>query len=125
LGGLLMPLGLLFEEDVRGGLGRGGLVDYLSVLDSPFLYVPADVIVPEVLRVGDLGLMTAALAPRPVRLEGLIDGRNRRTEAGRVTRTYAAARTAYKDAGAAGALEASADPAEGGIARWLLGVLRR
>jgi hypothetical protein len=125
LGSLLVLLGLLFEEDVRGGLGHGGLVDYHSVLDNPFLYVPADVMVPEVLKVGDLGSLTAALAPRPLLLEELIDGRNRRAEADRVQRTYAAAQTAYRDARSADAFRATSDPVPSGQARWLLGVIRR
>jgi len=35
------------------------------------------VIVPGILQAGDIPDLTAALAPRPVRLVGLVDGRNR------------------------------------------------
>ena len=87
--------------------------------------MPADAIVPGVLRTGDLGLLTVVLAPRPLLLEGLIDGRDRRAGADRVERTYAVARSAYKDAGAADALRTAAEPSADGAAPWLLTVLRR
>jgi hypothetical protein len=47
------------------------------VLDSPFCYVPTDVIVPGALAVGDLPDIVSALAPIPLRLEAQNDGRNR------------------------------------------------
>ncbi len=45
-GALLALLGGLFEDHVRGVYGRGGLVSYRSLLNSPYLYVPHDAIVP-------------------------------------------------------------------------------
>src|SRR5262249_30231461 len=77
LGGLLALLGGLFEESVRAVYVRGGLASYGALLESPFLYVPHDAIVPGAVAVGDLGQVASALAPRPIRLEGLVDGRNR------------------------------------------------
>src|SRR5207245_8311660 len=70
LGGLLALLTALYEDDIRAVALQGGLVGYRSVLDSPFCYVPHDVLVPSVLRVGDLCDLSAAVAPRPVRLAG-------------------------------------------------------
>src|SRR5262249_22143587 len=77
LGGLLALLGALFEEDVRAVYARGGLSDYASALEGPFCYLPHDAVVPGVLATGDLCDVAAALAPRPVCLEGLVDGLNR------------------------------------------------
>ncbi len=81
MGGLVALLGALFEEDVRAVHARGGLASYRSTLESPFLYVPHDAIVPGALTAGDLGAVVAALAPREVRQEALVDGLNRRVGA--------------------------------------------
>jgi hypothetical protein len=56
---------------------NGGLVSFESVLDDAFSYVPADVTIPGFLETGDLADIEAALAPRPMLLEGLIDGKDR------------------------------------------------
>jgi len=48
------------------------------VLEDRFVYVPGDTIVPGILECGDIGEVIAALAPRPILLQGLVDGRNRR-----------------------------------------------
>jgi hypothetical protein len=76
LGGLLALLGALYEDDVRTVALKGGLVSYLSVLADNFAYVPNDVIVPGILEAGDLSDVAGALASRPLRLEGLVNGRN-------------------------------------------------
>ncbi|HEX5272284.1 MAG TPA: acetylxylan esterase [Gemmataceae bacterium] len=80
LGGLLALFGALYEGDVKAVYVRGGLDGYRSVLRSPFVYVPHDIIVPGALTAGDLGDVAAALAPRPLRQEGLVDGQNRRVK---------------------------------------------
>jgi cephalosporin-C deacetylase-like acetyl esterase len=91
LGGLLALFGALFEEDVRAVYARGGLIGYAAVLNSPFRYVPHDAVVPGALTAGDLNDVAAALAPRPLRLAGLVDGLNRPASAEEAARTYAAA----------------------------------
>src|SRR5262249_37160640 len=78
LGGLRALLGALFEDHVRSVYVQGGLVGYHTLLHSPFCYVPHDVIVPGALTAGDLSDVAAALAPRALRLTGLVDGLNRR-----------------------------------------------
>jgi cephalosporin-C deacetylase-like acetyl esterase len=95
LGGLLALLGALYEDDVRVVCVRGGLTDYQSVLQSPFCYVPHDVVVPGVLAHGDLVDVAAALVPRPVRLEGMVDGHNRAASAEDLAAAYEPARRAY------------------------------
>ena len=59
-------------------VARGGLVSYRSVLDGPFVHVPHDALPIDVFRAGDLPDVWAHLAPKPLRLEGLVDGTNRR-----------------------------------------------
>jgi dienelactone hydrolase len=121
LGGLLALFGGLFEDDVRAVFARGGLSGYDSLLHSPFCYVPADAVVPAALTAGDLCDVAAALAPRPVRLEGLVDGLNRKVTAAALARTLEPARKAYGAAGAPGDLHIEAgESAEDAAAVWLL-----
>jgi len=77
LGGTLAILGGLYEDRLRAIVVRGGLTGFLSILDDAFAYVPEDVMVPGILETGDLADLAATLAPRPLLLEGLVDGRNR------------------------------------------------
>jgi cephalosporin-C deacetylase-like acetyl esterase len=77
LGGLLAILSALYEDRVRAVAVRSGLVSYFSILGDRFAYVPQDIVVPGILQWGDLPDVAAALAPRPLLLEGLVDGRNR------------------------------------------------
>src|SRR5262249_20490505 len=88
LGGLLTLLGALYEDGVRAVYVRGGLAGYQSLLDSPFCYVPHDVIVPGVLTAGDVSDVAAVLAPLPVRMEALVDGLNRRVSAGALSKMF-------------------------------------
>ena len=53
------------------------MVGFASVLDDTFTYVPQDVIIPGILEAGDLADVEAALAPRALRLAGLVDGLDR------------------------------------------------
>ncbi|MCY3020106.1 MAG: hypothetical protein NTW87_13900, partial [Planctomycetota bacterium] len=76
LGGLIALFGALFEDEVRAVIVRRGLVGFEAVLASHFCYVPHDTIVPGALTTGDLCDVAAALAPRPLRFEGLVGGRN-------------------------------------------------
>jgi dienelactone hydrolase len=77
MGALLALLAALFEEDMVAVVARRGLVGFASMLASHFHYVPHDVLVPGLLKTGDISDVAAALAPRPLCLEGLVDGRNR------------------------------------------------
>ncbi len=77
LGGLLVVFAALFEDRVRAVAVHRGLASYRSVLDDNFAYVPADIIVPGALEIGDLEDVVAALGPRPVLLNEKVDGRNR------------------------------------------------
>jgi hypothetical protein len=85
--GLLALLFALFEDDAQVSVSRNALVSYRSVLDSPLVQVPLDGIVPGVLRECDLPDLVAALAPRDVGFESLVDGRGRlvRRAAGKAT----------------------------------------
>lgn len=120
LGGLLGLLAALYEKDVQAIYARGGLTGFESVLKDQFCYLPHDVIIPGVLNAGDLCDVTAALAPRPVRLEGLVDGLNRRAPLKAVELEYKPARQAYTLA-AASENFVLGDPAnDSAVAQWIL-----
>lgn len=78
LGHLLALLGGLFEDDIAVvASARGGLWGYQSVLESQFIYLPHDVVVPGARTSRDLNAIAATLAPRPLWMAGLVDGLNR------------------------------------------------
>jgi hypothetical protein len=76
LGGLLALLGALYEDDIRAVVASGTLPGYQAVLRDRFCYFPHDAIVPGALTAGDLVDVAATLAPCPLRLARLVDGRN-------------------------------------------------
>jgi len=64
-------------------------------LEEPFVYQPADSIIRGMLRIADLPDIVAALAPRPLRMEYLVDGCNRQANRKQAEETYHLARAAY------------------------------
>jgi hypothetical protein len=126
LGGLLALFGALYEEDVKAIYVRGGPSGYESLLNSQFVYVPHDIIVPGALTAGDLCDVAAALAPRPLRLEALVDGLNRRLTAENLSKSYEPARAAYRDAKVDGQLELAEEAlAPHAAAHWILDNLKK
>jgi hypothetical protein len=106
-GAMLAVLLGLMEEDVGIVAGRSALVSFRSILDSPFVQVPHECIVPGALTVGDLPDLIAALPPREVHIEGLVDGRGRLVSAARAKEQNEVAIKAYAEAGLASSLEFS------------------
>ena len=121
LGGLLALFGALYEEGVCAVIARGTLAGYQSLLRDRYCYVPHDAVVPGALTAGDLCDVAAALAPRPLRLEGLVDGRNCLAPDPELGRLFEPTRQAYR--GAADRL-LLASVASGGIPAWLVEALR-
>jgi len=95
LGAHLALLAALYEDNVRAVLARGGLTGFSAVMEGPACHLVLDAIVPQVLEAGDLADVAAALAPRPLRIEAAVDGRNRLATPKRVQADYAPARAAY------------------------------
>jgi hypothetical protein len=121
LGGLLALFGAFYEDDVRAVYARGGLTGYRSLLQGPFGYVPHDALVPGALTAGDLGDVAAALAPRPLRLEGLVDGLNRRASAEESSKAFEPASAAYRSGDVQERLSLEVAASAGGVvAEWLL-----
>jgi dienelactone hydrolase len=122
LGGLMALFGALFEDDVRATYVRRCLTGFDSLLKSPFLYVPHDALIPGALTAGDLCDVAASLAPRPLWIEGLVDGLDRAVKASDMESIMAPVRSAFHACGADPRLKLR----EGGEAptpsapRWLL-----
>jgi cephalosporin-C deacetylase-like acetyl esterase len=117
LGGLLAILGALYEDGVRAVAVRRGLLSYRSILDDRFNYIPGDVIVPGVLEIGDITDAAAALAPRPLLFESLVDGRNRPVPDAALRSGLAPVYKAYN--ASPGVLQVRAEGATPPLARWI------
>jgi cephalosporin-C deacetylase-like acetyl esterase len=96
MGGLVVLMAALFEENVKAVYVRGGLSSYASLLDGPFFHVPHDAIMPGALTTGDLPDLVRVLAPLAVRLEALVDGQNRLVSNKILTPTYQRALEAFE-----------------------------
>jgi dienelactone hydrolase len=95
MGGLLAILGALYEPDIRAVAAVGGLSDFRSVLQSPFCYLPHDVIVPGILTCGDIPDFAAHLAPRPLLIWKPVDGQNRLLDEAHMQKVFTPTRNAY------------------------------
>jgi dienelactone hydrolase len=101
LAGLLALLAALYEEDVRAVYVHGGLAGFESVLTKHLVLIPHDAVVPGALTAGDLCDLVAALAPRRIRLEGMVDGWNRTLSAPDLASAYQPTAASYRASGAA------------------------
>jgi cephalosporin-C deacetylase-like acetyl esterase len=127
LGHLLVLLGGLYEEDIAVvASARGGLWGYQSVLESQFMYLPHDVVVPGARVNRDLNAIAAALAPRPLWMGGLVDGLNRRLTAEDSQLKCEGIHHAYEHAGSPDNFveRQDAEPGEE-FAQWLIAQLQK
>ena len=122
MGAHLALLGALYEDGVRAVVARGGLAGYLTVLENAFAYIPSEDVIFGVLKAGDVADIAAALAPRPLVLEGLVNGRNIRVPETVLQSALDPARSAYRETGAAEALTMRSEPRD--ISGWLANRLR-
>lgn len=117
-GAHLALLAALYDDEIRAVAAQGGLAGYLAVLEDAFTYTPMDVTIWGVLKVGDIADIAAALAPRPVAMEGLVNGRNIRLHEPELDRILGPAKQAYREAGASGRLEIRREPSD--VSAWLI-----
>jgi cephalosporin-C deacetylase-like acetyl esterase len=121
LGGLLALLTGLYEDGVQAIYIRGGLAGFRSVLEGHLVLIPHDVVVPGVLTTGDLSDVAAVLAPRSLRLEGIVDGWNRRLGKRQARAAYQLAVDTYREQKAPAAISIQEEASSPG--RWLLSEL--
>jgi dienelactone hydrolase len=121
MGSLLALFASLYDEQKVDAVALdGGLASFQSVLESPFIYLPHDSAVPGALTVGDLCDVAAELAPRPLRLQSLVDGRNRPVSLESLQRAYAPALSEYRAAGASERLELAAEADAAATISWII-----
>lgn len=122
LGPMAALLAALLDEEIVAMVARGGLVGYRSLLGSPFVHIPHDVVIPGALTAGDLADVAGALAPRAVLVQRCVDGANRPVPAEVVRAEWGPAVAAYRRAGEPGQLviEDGDQPFAGWLARQLV-----
>jgi dienelactone hydrolase len=131
MGAHVALLAALFDEQVEAVVAHGGLAGYGSMFQSPFCHLPFDVLVPGAMDAGDLPAVASALAPRPVRMTGLVDGLNRPVPPAQARVAFLAAIEAYRARGAAEQFELPGEPESAGpaldvaSALWLADALGR
>jgi hypothetical protein len=122
LGGTLVLLASLIDDDLAAVVVNRGIVSYASVLDLPHVFIPHDIVVPGMLECGDVCDLAAAAAPTPLYLGEMLDGANRVVTAEQRKKAYAPAVAAYQSNDAASALTFS-EPATSAT-QWLIERLR-
>lgn len=95
LGGQLALFGALFEDDIRAVYLAGGLSSHHGVLTHFSVLIPHNSSVPGALTAGDLCDLAGSLAPRPLRLEALVDHLNRPVPAAEAKKQYEPAVQGY------------------------------
>jgi len=124
IGGMLALLCALFEDDVDAVYASGTLASFHSLLNSQFLRVPHDTVVPGALAVGDISDIASAIAPRPLKMENLIDGMNRSVSADNLRSTFSVTKDAYRYAKAGDRLSLSVKK-KNESAAWLLSHIKK
>lgn len=122
--GLLVLLTALLDDKVNTVYARGTFASFRSLLDSQFLYVPHDSVVPGALAVGDVADIAAALVPRPLRVECPVDGLNRGLTPDTIAAAFAPTSQAYRQAHACEQFSLNVT-GQDDSAVWLLDQIRR
>ncbi len=132
LGGLLalVAAGLGKDSDVGKELQLAGkfralyirrpLASYASAFEGPRVHLPHDAVIPGAIAAGDLPLLYAELAPRPLRLEGPVDAGNRALTPAAIESAWSAVRLAYQAKDAAASLVLCPDGDAAAAADWLV-----
>lgn len=125
-GGMLALLAALYDDDIAAVAVDGGLATYLDVLPHYQVYIPHDAMVPGALTCGDWCDVAAALAPRPLRMQHMVDGLNRPIQVQRLNSLYEPAAARYCATAAADRLQllGAGEAEAAGLARWLAEVLQ-
>jgi hypothetical protein len=122
MGAHLAMLAALYDDSVRAVVARGGVAGYLTVLENAFAYIPLEDVILGVLKAGDVVDIAAALAPRPLVMENLVNGRNIRVEGSALTKAFEPVAVAYRASESADRLIVRADSQD--ISTWLAAQLK-
>jgi dienelactone hydrolase len=122
MGAHVALLAALFDDGVRAVVARGGLAGYLLVLENPFTYIPIEDVLLGVLKAGDIADVAATLAPKPLLLEGFVNGRNILLDESGLEHILEPARQAYRNARAADRLTVRTQQQD--AAAWLVSALK-
>ncbi len=121
LGGLLALLAGVVEHDVCAVVARGAWFGFASLLETPFCYTPFDAVVPRMLELCEIDDLAAAQLPRPLLLDGLVDGLNRTVDQQRIDLAFRRTRQVYQTAGVSANLGLSGGRRTNReLARWIL-----
>jgi len=101
MGGLLAMLGGLFVRDVQAVYVNGGLSEFRSVFAHHAVFVRHDIAVPGAITTGDIADLASGIAPRPLRIGGIVDGLNRSLADRDVVSIYRPTSQAYRQLRAA------------------------
>jgi dienelactone hydrolase len=121
LGAHLVVLAALYEDNIRAVVAHRGLAAYRSILEDAFTYTPLDILVPGLLKVGDISDIAAAVAPRGLLIAGCVSGRNVQLTPAELEQGLAQVREAYKGSSQ---LTIRVEPQEQDVTSWLVGQLR-
>jgi hypothetical protein len=120
LGAHLALLTALYDKNVCAVAVRGGLVGYISLLDDNFSYVPTDIVVPGILKAGDIADICAGLAPVPLFGERFVDGRNYLADKERLDREMRIVSDAYRKQDRLHNLKLRTDGSESDLITWVI-----
>ena len=125
LGAHLALLTALYNNEVSAVAVRGGLVGYSSLLNDNFTYVPSDITIPGILKVGDISDICVTLVPKPLLIERCVDGRNYNVENEKLQEEMAIVKEAYRSAGSLSNLTIREDDAKPELISWLIKQLKK
>ncbi|HUS05603.1 MAG TPA: hypothetical protein VMZ52_04885 [Bryobacteraceae bacterium] len=107
---------------MRAVATHGGLAGYLTALEQPLAYIPIEDVIFGVLKSGDIADMAAALAPRPLLMESLVNGRNILAPESLLHQTFDTTLEAYRKSNASAKLALRSAPKD--ISAWLIAQLQ-
>ncbi len=121
-GGLLALFAAALDTSVAGVVVDSCLVDYMSLVRDRFYTYHVRWFVPDILRYLDLPWVAAAVAPRPLRLQRLLDARGDVLEKRKAARTYRVTEKAFTALGARSAFVLSQQAPTAQDIAWLTSV---
>jgi len=126
LGPTLALLTSLFHKNIKAVYTHRGLISYRNILQSRFIHLPFDTIIPNALKFHDLPDLTAALAPTPLHLESMTNAWNQPATEKAIQQTYHLTAEAYQASKSPKNLNIqSQSSSDAKTAAWLTDILNR